>query len=251
MSIFRLKNNTGSDSQQVWANNFVFPNGIAIDLLETSSYGDPAIEYSIGLTIDDLLGIRGGRYFSNIAELIRTGQWCLNDGDNDLTTSNALFLLKYGQSFESKAIIEYTDRYGMKGIAVEGICAKNSTTAIDLLLQNEPDESAIFKFLWGGTFFGKGINFGDYVRCQVVDKDGWLVATGQIDQATFDAIKPVVIKEYIVKFYIHPLEINEIYAESPGKIPVGLYLRCLYTNTSATQDAFVMVNYNIHNKDLS
>lgn len=101
MSIFRLKNKTGSDSQQAWANNFTFPNGVAIDLIENES---------IGLSADDIIGCNGGRFLENIATLVRTGSWCVNDGDADLSKEDSLNLIKHGSTKIVKAKSMFSGR---------------------------------------------------------------------------------------------------------------------------------------------
>lgn len=95
MSIFRLKNKTGTDSFQEWA-SFTFPNNIAIDLIDSGSYGSPSVQYSLGLMISDIIGCQGGGCFERIRTLIKSGNWKLNDGERDYYYEEAMYLLKFG-----------------------------------------------------------------------------------------------------------------------------------------------------------
>jgi hypothetical protein len=158
---------------------------------------------------------------------------------------------------------EFTSKYFKKAVAARGDCAVDTTTNLDLLIDNIPGESSVItdeaytqKYLKGGILMaeGSGAQRGDHCKFQVIDKDGWLVSTGQMDQATFDAVKVdggVILKEYIVQHYVHPTNdmLNSFSAECPGAVPVGTYLRCKYTatNTGGTRD--VIINYAVENKD--
>lgn len=157
-----------------------------------------------------------------------------------------------------EAVTEYTSRYFMKGDGVIVDVQPNGITNIDLLLDNKQPESPVitaeaylYKYIKGGTIFGDNIVLGDWAKFQVVDKDGWLVAAGVLDQQTFDAIKPVVLKEYVVKQYVHPTcaVTNTREADSPGKVPVGTYLRCQYNAVNSGTTRKIVINYDIQNKD--
>lgn len=86
MSVFKLKKLTAGDSApQPWANNAIFPTGVPVDILD-----------SIGLNKDDILGAHGGPVYEDIASLLRSEEWCLNDGDKDYNSKMSLYLLKWG-----------------------------------------------------------------------------------------------------------------------------------------------------------
>jgi len=110
MSIFRLVNQTGSDSQQSWANDFIFPNNVAIDLLEASVYNE--VDYDLGFDLDSILGIKNGEFYEDIAALIRSKQWIINDGDSNLNHEDSLYLLKYGQSPILKSKLDFSGNSG-------------------------------------------------------------------------------------------------------------------------------------------
>jgi hypothetical protein len=155
--------------------------------------------------------------------------------------------------------IEYTSRYFAKGDAVMVDCPANTTTNIDLLVNNKTAESAILenesytsKYLRGGEVFGTNIQVGDNCKFQVIDKDGWLVATGQMTQQMFDSLKVdggIVLKEYYYKRYIYPNDKNVLKSETPGQIPVGVYLRAKYTAIDSGETRKIVINYDIENKD--
>lgn len=163
--------------------------------------------------------------------------------------------------------IEYTSRYFMKGVAVRATCPKNETTSIDLKVEKQLDDlgveestkepNYIYKYLKGGIVFaeGSGAMRGDWARFMIVDKDAVLVALGVMNQQTWDYLKGendcVVVKTYLPQRYINPLNdgANLIEADSPGKIPIGLYLRCKYTAINDGGDRDIIINYDIQNKD--
>jgi hypothetical protein len=188
---------------------------------------------------------------------ISNAEAIMNNGTEDITDINkAIEFLKNNDPIE--AITEYTSRYFLKADAVMTTAEPNAVTTLDLLIDNKTaespvlnNESYVYKYLKGGTIFGEGFVLGDWAKFMVIDKDGWLVTTGQMPQNIFNAIKPVVLKEYVVKRYIHPTcaVTNNIVAEAPGKIPVGTYVRCeLHTVNSGGTRTFV-INYDINNKD--
>lgn len=106
MSIFKLKNLTGLDSFQEWC-NYTFPNNQAIDLLNTEN---------LKIDLSDIIGIKNGVDFENIRSLIKTNQWKLNDGDQDLSQEDALHLLKYGTPATIRARV---DSSGHSGVALK------------------------------------------------------------------------------------------------------------------------------------
>ena len=144
--------------------------------------------------------------------------------------------------------IEYTSVYSLKGIAVDKVCTKNEATKIDLKVENYDGETFQKKYLQGGEVFGHDIEKGDWASFQVVDKDGLGVALGLYTQEQFDALGEVVLKQYIVKRFIHPDYPMVIKAEAPGLIYVGLYLRCNYTSVGQTNNPHIFINYDINNK---
>ena len=110
MSVYKLKNKTGADSNQTWA-NFTFPDGEAIDLIDPGEYGAGPTQYALHFNVDDIRGNLGGSRFEDIAALLRTGDWCLNDGDGDLSTTSSLHLLKYGEALV-KPVIQTVESLG-------------------------------------------------------------------------------------------------------------------------------------------
>lgn len=75
-------------------------------------------------------------------------------------------------------------------------------------------------------------NFGDTITLSVVDKDGVYFAA--------NTVISVVANEYNVRTDTNP---SEYQAVAPFKIPGGVYIRCVYTNTGS--DA-VLVAINFH-----
>lgn len=96
MSMFMLTNKTGSDVQLSWANDFTFPNGVAIDLVNSGSYGDPATEYTVGLGLEDFIGMHGGEHYDALKALIKSGDWKFGDGEREYYYEEALYILITG-----------------------------------------------------------------------------------------------------------------------------------------------------------
>jgi len=99
MSILRLINNTSADAP-IPELSFTFPKGIPIDLMDSDSYTigqSPAVQYSLGYSFSDFVSIKNGIYYKLLSDLIRTGNWKLNNGDKDYYYEQALHLLKYGE----------------------------------------------------------------------------------------------------------------------------------------------------------
>ena len=187
---------------------------------------------------------------------------CINDGESDLSVMDGDKWLKGNYikaEVTNEAIIKFSNRYFAKADAIYYSCPPNQVTFIDMLIDNKLKESEILsdenfecKFLRGGSVFGKNIEFGDWCKLQVVDKDGILVQMGHLTQEQFDAIKvndAVVLKEYIVKRYAMPNEKEVIRVDAPGQIPVGSYLRCIYHATNSGNTREIYINYDLENLD--
>lgn len=163
--------------------------------------------------------------------------------------------------------IEYTSKYFMKAVAVRKDCPKGTTTNIDLKIEKitedlgveelEKETNCIYKYLKGGVVFaeGSGAMRGDSTRFSIIDKDAVLVTLGVLTQQEWDYIKGendcVIVKTYIPLRYININNdlCNMLITESPGKIPVGLYLRCKYTAIDDGNTRDIIVNYDLQNKD--
>ena len=85
MSIYRLVNNTGADVQLEWANNYTFPNGTPVDLIN-----------DVGIDVDDIIGVKAGQFFDDILALLDTSTWKLNNGERNYFYEEAVYLLTNG-----------------------------------------------------------------------------------------------------------------------------------------------------------
>jgi hypothetical protein len=172
----------------------------------------------------------------------------INNGTEDLSSTDGDKWLK--GNTPGTQTIEYTSAYSMKCVAVNKEITKNSTDTIDLKVVNQSGESYEYKYLWGGKVFGSNIEYGDYASFSIVDKDGFGVAAGWYTQQQFEGMGSLyVVKTYVVKQYVNPGTDNVLEAEAPGKIPVGLYLRCTYTSAGVTNNPKIFINYRLDNKD--
>lgn len=147
--------------------------------------------------------------------------------------------------------IEYTSKYNLRANAVEATCTINTTTDIDLKLENLDGENEIHKYLWGGMVFGDNIKNGDYAQFSVVDLDGIGVTLGWYTQQEFETMgSEYVFRPYVIKQYIPSSHPYILKTESPGALLVGFYLRCSYTSTATEGSApKIYINYDLHNKD--
>jgi len=172
----------------------------------------------------------------------------VNDGVADLNyTQGQNWLLDLQ---EKSVVSKPSNEFSMQMNAVSTTCTKDSTTSMDLKIENYGSETYTYKYIWGGMIFGKDMQYGDYAVFQIVDKDGFGVYAGWYDQATFDAMgNEYVVKEYVKKSYVDPNKRMEFESEAPGAVPIGLYLRCKYTATDAGVDRTIFVNYDLHIKD--
>ena len=125
--------------------------------------------------------------------------------------------------------LDLRDEFDYHGDGVIGTATKNTTTNIDFKVGHNKC------YVNGGEIIFKDANWGDYIKVEVVDKDGVAYPAG------------TVLKTYIPKRYLHPdigkADLNVPYA---GHIPNGIYLRVKYTSTSTTTDVKVAVNYWLH-----
>ena len=138
---------------------------------------------------------------------------------------------------ESK--IEHTSKYSMKAIAKYQQCAINTSTNIDIKLENFTGESYVEKYLKGGELFGENIEYGDSCRFFICDVENTLGLGAGYE------VKSFIEKTYIKK----PPCPNYFEAVCPAKIPVGLYLRCVYTAVNAGSAREIYINYDVQNKD--
>jgi len=85
MSIYRLVNISGQDILiDGDAGKTVLSNGTQFDLIEN------------GMCVDDIIGLKGGRYFDTILSYITSGQCYMHDGTKRLRKQSAIYLLKTG-----------------------------------------------------------------------------------------------------------------------------------------------------------
>lgn len=153
---------------------------------------------------------------------------------------------------DREATIQYTSKYSAMNDCISGTAAINTTTDIDYEVVNQTGESYTYKYLKGGLIFGDNILAGDYIEVEIIDLDGFGVTAGWYSQAEFDAMgNEYVVKHYIAKRYVHPTcsYANSITAETPGKIPVGLYIRFKYTAINSGSTRNIFINLDLQNKD--
>lgn len=86
----------------------------------------------------------------------------------------------------------------------------------------------------GACMFSSGIEIGNYLSAQVVDKDNVLGYGTN-----------VVLGQYVTNWYLTPNVLIDVGCEYPAKIFEGLYLKLNYTNVSSVASK-VLINYRLH-----
>lgn len=159
-----------------------------------------------------------------------------NDIDKDDFETN------YKEALSSNLIVtqqrqEPANTFGMQMVAICATIPHGESLEIDLPIQNFANESYTFKYIWGGQAILKDASYGDWATFQIVDKDNILgYGTG------------VILKEYIKKCYMDPNRRLEFESLAPGKLLVGLYLRCIYTSVGSI-DPTIYINYDVETRD--
>lgn len=117
-----------------------------------------------------------------------------------------------------------SDMVSAKGYSLTGTATQESSTSFDFQI---PDDM----FIRTIGFLFKNADFGDYVKVQVIDLDGIISPPGTVLKTQIDAW-------YITDTGAAPLKFSPL---CPNKILQGLYLRFIYTSTSAS-DVTVAIN---------
>ena len=131
---------------------------------------------------------------------------------------------------------EYTSSYMRQTDAISKQWTSNPCV-IDFKIENHAGESFANKFLWGGEIYVKDGAVGDYATLQIVDVDN-LLGYGA----------GLVLKEYVKKKFIVPGLWHQGTDSCPGKIPVGVYLRCNYYHVGSNEP-LILINYDIYTRD--
>lgn len=82
MSIYKLKNKSGGSLEKF---GYTFSNDEVKDLID-----------DLGMEVYDILGSKGGENFEELRSLVTGGDWSINDGDDDLSVTEAIHLIKWG-----------------------------------------------------------------------------------------------------------------------------------------------------------
>jgi len=105
----------------------------------------------------------------------------------------------------------------------------NQTTNYDLLITNQI-------YIKGGIMYSSPGNIGDNITVQIVDKTNMTGQGGTSDN-------PTILATYVNNWYVIPQEMNSVEDVSLSEpMPAGLYIRFLYTNTSANIDSQIIIN---------
>jgi hypothetical protein len=105
-----------------------------------------------------------------------------------------------------------------------------STVTIDLQLTQVSNE--VQQIIYGGALYTDSPGFNDHVKFQIIDIDN-VIGYGN----------NVVLKEYIEKAYLNNHNTFEDYDEAGAYLPVGIYLRCIYTSTKSSGTTKIKINY--------
>jgi len=109
------------------------------------------------------------------------------------------------------------------------LAAANQSTTFDMLI------SSSF-YIKGGIMYSSPGNIGDFITVQIIDKNNIIGKGGTSDN-------PTILATYVNNWYVIPSILNEVEDISlSNEIPVGLYMRFIYTNTSPTINSQVVIN---------
>lgn len=127
------------------------------------------------------------------------------------------------EAFDNKALV-----FNAKGISADATA--NATTNIDLKIDGD-------HLLTGAILLTNNSNFGDYISFQVVDIDNVMGFGSNI-----------VLKQFVTNWYMLSDQQKQIDCSInyPAKLIDGLYIRLVYTSTSADVSPKVSVNYMLH-----
>lgn len=122
-----------------------------------------------------------------------------------------------------------TSDFDFQGNGVLATATKTTTTDIDLVVPSPG------MYVNGGEVYAKDAVIGDYIVCQVIDKDNVLGYGAN-----------TVLKQWITKWYIIPDTKMELSTPYAGFIPAGVYMRTKYTSIGTTNDVTLLGNYFFH-----
>jgi len=128
--------------------------------------------------------------------------------------------------------------FSMQTDAVAWEFTKNDVSSNIFKIENHDVETFMFKYLSGADWKVFNSVKGDWAKFQVIDHDN-ILGMG-VD---------VVLKEYVRKKYVWNETPTECVAMAPGKILVGLYLRCIYTSVGTETNPEMYINFRIETKE--
>lgn len=154
-----------------------------------------------------------------------------NPEHTDTADYIANYQSKANQPIKSKVLSEPANVSLTRYIASNVIeVAAESSANIDIKLEQVDNE--LQQILYGGALHAQNPDFSDHVKFQVIDIDNVLGYGANL-----------VLKEYIEKAYLNQQGTFEDYDDAGAYLPVGLYLRCIYTNTKTSGSTKVKINY--------
>lgn len=132
--------------------------------------------------------------------------------------------------FNPNKLSEFTStNLNFRGTGILFTAAANSTTTSDYQMPED-------RMITGAQMICESSTFGDYVVCQVVDKDGLYYPAG------------TVLSQFLSNWYVctdsQRSEVTQI--PYPAKILQGLYVRIMYTSTALLTTHRVAINYYYH-----
>jgi hypothetical protein len=164
------------------------------------------------------------------------------DGSTDLSGSISAHIdfLKTGATLSTDGIpltrnTVFADatNFRFRGMAMDGIATKTTTTNIDFKLTEE-------RYLNGGQMIVQNHVIGDYVKFQVIDKDN-ILGYGT----------NVILDEFISKWYLRDSNSQpEILLPYPARIIANLYIRIVYVSIGTVNDVNFYCNLYLHKKSV-
>lgn len=123
------------------------------------------------------------------------------------------------------------EKYTFKGKSIGGVLSKNQDTLIDFKIDQDN------LFFSGAEAIYTGHVFGDKISVYLVDKDN-ILGMGE----------NTVLNQFLEDWILNSSGLDKVELAYAGKIPVGLYIRFVYTSVGTELDPIMFINLFLHER---